>query len=46
LGTLQHGQLSDILGVSGDPLRDVAEFERVRFVMKGGVVYRDEVTRR
>jgi len=26
--------------VDGDPLKDVTEFERVKFVMKGGVVYK------
>ena len=28
--------------VAGDPLSDVTELERMRFVMKGGVVYRDD----
>jgi predicted transcriptional regulator len=28
------------------PLKDITEMERVRFVMKGGVVYRDELSRK
>ena len=31
---------ADIIAVDGDPLKDVTELERVRFVMKGGVVYK------
>jgi imidazolonepropionase-like amidohydrolase len=38
LGTLEPGKLADIVAVAGDPLADVSELERVRFVMKGGVV--------
>jgi hypothetical protein len=30
--------------VSGNPLQDITEMERVKFVMKGGVVMRDELT--
>jgi imidazolonepropionase-like amidohydrolase len=36
LGTVEAGRLADIIAVAGDPLQDVAELERVRFVMKGG----------
>jgi imidazolonepropionase-like amidohydrolase len=42
VGTLEPGKLADLIAVASDPLRDVSELERVRFVMKGGVVYRDE----
>jgi imidazolonepropionase-like amidohydrolase len=38
LGALEPGKLADIVAVAGDPLKDVAELERVRFVMKGGVI--------
>lgn len=40
IGVVQPGYYADIIAVDGDPLRDVTELERVRFVMKGGVVYR------
>ena len=45
LGTIEVGKFADIIAVSGDPLRDITELERVRFVMKGGEVFRNEITR-
>ncbi|PYS90075.1 MAG: hypothetical protein DMF64_15845 [Acidobacteria bacterium] len=42
MGALEPGKYADIIATSGDPLTDIAELERVRFVMKGGVVMRDE----
>ena len=45
LGAVAAGRFADLIAVSGDPLRDVSELERVRWVMKGGVVYRDEIGR-
>src|ERR1700704_2131604 len=43
IGTIEKGKLADIIAVSGNPLEDVAEMERVGFVMKGGLVVRNEL---
>jgi len=40
LGTLEAGKLADLIAVAGDPLADISELERVTFVMKAGVVYK------
>lgn len=42
VGSLAPGKAADLVAVKGDPLTDVTELERVRFVMKGGRVYRRE----
>ena len=39
-GKIAPGMPADVVAVSGDPLSDVTELERMRFVMKSGVVYR------
>ena len=41
-GRIATGMPADLIAVSGDPLADVTELERVRFVMRSGVVYRAE----
>jgi imidazolonepropionase-like amidohydrolase len=46
VGTLEPGKLADLVGVPGDVLADITAMERVGFVMKGGVVYRDELAQR
>jgi imidazolonepropionase-like amidohydrolase len=42
LGTIEPGKWADIVAVSGDPLKDITELQRVKFVMKAGVVYKSE----
>ena len=42
LGAVAPGRYADLVAVAGDPLSDVEEMQRVRFVMKGGEVYRGE----
>ena len=39
-GALRPGMPADLIAVAGDPLADVTELERVRFVMRGGRIYR------
>src|ERR1700704_1469753 len=43
VGTVEPGKWADIVAVSGDPLKDISELSRVKFVMKGGVVYKSEL---
>jgi imidazolonepropionase-like amidohydrolase len=42
-GSIEPGKLADIVAVSGDPLKDIRELEHVKFVMKGGEVYKNEL---
>lgn len=41
VGSLEKGKFADLIAVSGDPLTDISELERVKFVMKGGSVVRN-----
>jgi imidazolonepropionase-like amidohydrolase len=43
IGTIEPGKFADIIAVNGDPTQDVRTLENVRFVMKGGVIYKDEL---
>jgi imidazolonepropionase-like amidohydrolase len=42
VGTIEAGKWADITAVGGDPLRDIAELQKVVFVMKGGAVYKND----
>ena len=42
VGSLEVGKLADIIAVDGDPLHDVKDLRKTRFVMKGGVVIRND----
>jgi imidazolonepropionase-like amidohydrolase len=45
VGSLEKGKYADVIAVSGDPLSDVTEMERVKFVMKGGQIVRNDPTK-
>jgi imidazolonepropionase-like amidohydrolase len=46
VGVVAAGAYADLIAVEGDPLKDVAVLQRVGFVMKGGAVFKNELTRR
>ncbi len=45
VGSIEKGKLADLIAVPGNPLQDITLLQRVGFVMKGGVVYRDELVK-
>ncbi|MCU1247343.1 MAG: amidohydrolase [Edaphobacter sp.] len=42
IGTLEPGKWADIIAIDGDPLKDVKILQHIPFVMKSGIVYKDE----
>ena len=44
IGTLESGKLADVVAVPGDPLQNIRQTEHVFFVMKEGVIYRNDRT--
>jgi imidazolonepropionase-like amidohydrolase len=43
VGSIEKGKYADLIAVSGNPANDVTELERVKFVMKGGQVVRNDL---
>jgi len=43
IGTLEKGKFADLIAVGGNPLTDPSEMERVRFVMKGGLIAKNDL---
>jgi imidazolonepropionase-like amidohydrolase len=43
IGSIEKGKFADLIAVSGDPLKDITEMQRVKFVMKGGEVVKNEL---
>jgi imidazolonepropionase-like amidohydrolase len=43
IGSIDKGKYADLIAVSGDPLADITELQRVKFVMKGGKVINNEI---
>jgi imidazolonepropionase-like amidohydrolase len=43
VGALEPGTFADLVAVAGDPIADISELERVRFVMKDGQVVRNDL---
>ena len=46
VGTIEAGKFADIIAVVGDPLNDISELQRVKFVMKSGVVIKSELAKK
>jgi imidazolonepropionase-like amidohydrolase len=43
VGSIEKGKYADLIAVSGDPLADITELQRVKFVIKGGKIVRDDL---
>jgi len=44
VGSIEKGKFADLIAVAGDPQADITELQRVKFVMKGGKIIRNELT--
>ena len=45
VGSIEAGKLADVIAVDGDPLTDMTVLERVKFVMKKGVIVKNEISK-
>jgi imidazolonepropionase-like amidohydrolase len=43
IGSVERGKFADLIAVAGDPIADITELERVRFVMKDGNVIKNQL---
>jgi len=43
IGSVDKGKFADLIAVSGDPLADITELQRIKFVMKGGKVIKNDI---
>ena len=44
VGSIAKGKFADLIAVSGNPVADITELQRVKFVMKGGKIVRNDLT--
>src|SRR5437868_2914253 len=44
VGAIRPGLFADLVAVTGNPLNDVRSLQHVQFVMKDGVIYKDELS--
>jgi imidazolonepropionase-like amidohydrolase len=45
IGVIAPGAYAEVIAVTGDPLKDIGELERVKFVMHNGAVFKNEMTK-
>jgi len=45
IGVLAPGAYAEVIAVQGDPLKDIGELERVRFVMHNGAIFKNEIAK-